>query len=91
MIPLWPFIHEKLTLDEAAGTEFAQIYTQYESWRDFNGYKPMSGKALSQGLVERLGWDVRTKDQRTRRSVFRVRVNLMAVPAAHDKFFQDHG
>mgnify|MGYP003421154220 CR=1 FL=1 len=42
-------------------------------------------------LRERLGWEVRTRDQRTRRSVFRVRVNLMAVPAAHDKFFQDHG
>ena len=89
--PLWPFIHEKLTPDPEIGTEFSTIYGQYESWCEFNGYKPMSGKALSQGLVERLGHSVRGKDYKTRRSVFHLRVNLMAVPTTVANFFEGTG
>ena len=81
--PIWPFVHEKLhVLAEATGggTEFGAVYGAYESWCEYNGQRPMSGKALSQGMVERLGHGIRFKDPHTRRSMMRVRVNLTAVP-----------
>jgi hypothetical protein len=47
----------------------------------------MSGKALSQGLVERLGHDSKFLNQPNRQSCFHVRLRLEAVPAAHQAFF----
>jgi putative DNA primase/helicase len=86
--PVWPFIHERLIADPHCETEFTAIYGAYESWCSLNGQRnPMSGKALSMALSERLGHEIRAKNPKTRRSVFRLRLNLMAVPTAHEKFF----
>lgn len=88
--PLWPFVNERLqVLDPAdsGGTEHAQVYQAYASWCESNGHRPMSGKAFSQGLMERLGHDVRYLATGSRRSTFRVKVNLVAVPDQHQAFF----
>lgn len=87
--PVWPFIEERLELGSAYETEFQAIVGAYESWCSLNGNKPMSGRALSMALRERLGADAWFKHSTTRRSMFKVRVRMQAVPAHHDQFFTE--
>jgi putative DNA primase/helicase len=85
--PVWPFIHERLEMGDGYMTEFASIYGAYETWSQLNGNRPMSGRAFSLALRERLGADSKVLNSHTRRSCFKVKLNLMAVPAQHDEFF----
>lgn len=83
--PVWPFIRERLiTEDPEVSTDFKSIVGAYVGWCDMHNVRPMSGPALSAALSERLGEDIRFKHPRTRASMFRVRVNLQAVPAVTD-------
>ena len=86
--PIWPFIHERLVTGPDYATEFQQIYGVYESWCNANGNKPMSGRALSMALRERLGVDSKFNAVGTRRSMFKVKVNLQPVPEHHDAYFK---
>lgn len=86
--PVWPFIYERLEIGESYSTEFQAIYGAYETWSQLNGNRPMSGRAFSLALRERLGAESKTLDPATRRSTFKVKVNMVAVPAHHDEFFQ---
>jgi putative DNA primase/helicase len=91
---LLPFIHERLDVADAKNayeSEFAAVYGAYRSWCDMNGNRPMSGKAFSQSLVERLGHEIRFRHWQNRRSMFRVRVRLQEVPAEHQAFFDRVG
>lgn len=79
--PIWPFIRERLVVEEDVQTEFKVIVAAYVSWCEGQNVRPMSGPALSAALSERLGDDVRFKHPRTRASMFRAKLNLEAVPA----------
>ena len=85
--PLWTFINERLDLaDPEQSSEFQQVYYAYSSWCESNGNRPMSGRALSLGLQERLGADAKFKHPSSRRSMFRARVRLQAVPEHHEQY-----
>jgi putative DNA primase/helicase len=80
--PVWPFIRERIIAgDPEIQTEFKVLVAAYVSWCDMHNIRPMSGPALSAALSERLGEDCRFKHPRTRASMFRVRLNLEAVPS----------
>jgi len=84
--PVWPFIHERLELGEDYSTDFQAVYGAYESWCSLNGNKAMSGRAFSMALRERLGADSKFLTQPERRSAFRVRVKVQAVPLHHQQY-----
>lgn len=84
--PVLPFIHERLEVNPDFETEFEAIYGAYASWSNLNGNKPMSGRAFSMALKERLGADSKFLHVKTRRSMFRVRVKMMAVPSHHEAY-----
>jgi putative DNA primase/helicase len=84
--PVWPFIHERLDVDGGFETEFEAVYGAYASWCSLNGNKPMSGRAFSMALRERLGAESKFLHPKTRRSMFRVRVRLQPVPAHHEQY-----
>lgn len=86
--PVWPFIHERLDVGENFETEFQAVYGAYESWCQLNGNKPMSGRALSMALRERLGADSKFNHRDTRRSMFHVRVKMQAVPGHHEAYIR---
>ncbi len=79
--PVWPFIRERLVVDPDASTDFKAIVGSYVSHCELTNTRPMSGPALSAALSERLGEDCRFKHPRTRASMFRVKINLEAVPS----------
>jgi putative DNA primase/helicase len=86
--PVWPFIHERLEVGEEFETEFQAIYGAYASWSQLNGNKPMSGRAFSMALRERLGAESKFLHRDTRRSMFRARVKMMAVPSHHEAYIR---
>lgn len=87
--PIMPFIHERLEVGEEFETETMAVYGAYESWSRANGNNPMSGRAFSMAMVERLGADCRFRHHISRRSMMRVRLKLMAVPDEHAAFFSE--
>ena len=86
--PVWPFIHERLDVGDEFETEFQAIYGAYASWSQLNGNKPMSGRAFSMALRERLGADSKFHHPESRRSMFRARVKMMAVPSHHEAYIR---
>jgi putative DNA primase/helicase len=85
--PVWPFIRERLEVDDPDyATEFQMVYGAYESWCSLNGHRPMSGRAFSMSLRERLGADSKFLAPGSRRSMFRVRVRMQPVPAHHQQY-----
>jgi len=77
-------------IDLAHSHEFSMaVYGAYESWSRANGNNPMSGRAFSMAMVERLGADCRFRHHISRRSMMRVRLKLMAVPDEHAAFFSE--
>jgi len=93
--PVWPFIRERLQLNESESdayeTAHPEVYGAYRSWCESDGNKPMSGKAFSQAMMERLGREIRFQHWQTRRSMFRVKVRPTGMGAATDGFFSDRG
>lgn len=77
--PVTPFIEERLVLGEGHETEFAKIYASYEAWAPMNTGKPMSARAFSMALVERLGHESKFLAPGTRRSTFRVGIRMIDV------------
>jgi len=68
------WINENCCLDPLVETPLVELYDDFDSWAQLNGFKPGDSRRLSNGLANRGFEGIRTKDKQRRKQFVGIRL-----------------